>query len=183
MDPTKIFENVVRASIYGDNKLTPHPCGVYFQDVPTDPITKLAAIPYDLADHLECFKVDFLHNHVYDYFSSHDEIKELVKHDPDWKLLEMPSVIKQLFQVNNQVEVVLKVKPTSILELADCLALIRPQKKYLLDQYLADRTKIRSELYRQGEGGYSFKKGHAVAYSMVIVLQLHLIKAGIKLAS
>ena len=75
-----------------------------------------------------------------------------------------------------------QVKPTSILELADCLALIRPQKRFMLKKYLENPAKIREQLYKSESwsDGYAFKKAHAIAYAMVIVLQLHLIKGGIK---
>jgi DNA polymerase III alpha subunit len=33
-------------------------------------------------------------------------------------------------------------------------------------------------LYAKDENGYSFKKSHAFAYAMVVVLQLHLIEQG-----
>lgn len=178
----RLFPNAVKASIYKDDKLTPHPCGVYFQELAKDPITGLAAIPYDLAEQTGAFKIDFLHLHVYDYFSSRAEITELINHDPDWSLLEIPSVVNQLFQVSKHGDLLAQVKPRSILELADCLTLIRPQKRFLLKYYLQDREKTRREhLYKHedGEVGYGFKKAHAIAYAMVIVLQLHLIKGGV----
>ena len=179
-NPPKVFPGSVKASILKDKKLTPHPCGVYFQAVPTDPITKLSAVPYVEAEHLGCFKIDFLHLHVYDHFSSRDEIKELLKHDPDWDLLKIPSVVEQLFQVSKHFDLIQQIKPRSIIVLADCLALIRPQKRFILKYYLQDPIKYRHELYKhEGDAGYGFKKAHAIAYALVIVLQLHLIKGGI----
>lgn len=178
-DPTKIFPEAIRAALFKDQKITPHPCGVYFQAVPKDPITGLAAVPYDQADELGCFKVDFLHLYVYDHFSSTEEIRELIKHDPDWDLLKIPSVVKQLFQLGKQFEIVDQVKPRSVEELADVLALIRPQKRFMLKLYLTNRPAARKELYKQDGDGYAFKKAHAIAYALVVVLQLHLIKGGI----
>lgn len=118
---------------------------------------------------------------MYTHFTSHEEIRELLKHEPDWTLLRIPSVVQQLFQLGKHHELLDQVRPTSILELADCLALIRPQKRFLLKYYMADRDKTRRDhLYKHEEGdGYAFKKAHAIAYAMVIVLQLHLIKHGI----
>lgn len=163
-----------------DKKLTPHPCGVYFQAVPTDPLTGLSAVPYSEAEDLGCFKIDFLHLHVYDHFSSREEIKELLKHEPDWDLLKIPSVVEQLFQLSKHFDLLQQVKPRSVNDLADCLALIRPQKRFILNYYLQDAVRYQAELYKQdGDGGYGFKKAHAVAYALVIVLQLHLIKGGI----
>lgn len=178
LDVTKTFDNVVKASIISNGKITPHPCGVYFQNVPVDPISKLSAIPYDIGEDLGCFKLDFLHVNIYDRFSSREEIKELIKHDPDWKLLEIPSVVASLFQISKHYDLISQVKPKSVIELADCLALIRPQKRYLLKYYLECPAKYRPDLYKKeaGSDGYAFKKAHAIAYALVIVLQLHLIK-------
>lgn len=176
----KIFPSSVRASIFNREKLTSHPCGLYFQDMPTDPITGLAAIPYDQAEALGYFKIDILHVNIYDHFSSREEIKELLRYEPDWGLLSIPSVVAQLFQVSKHYDLIDQVKPSSILELADCLALIRPAKRFMLKKYLEDRKKIRPELYKLDNGdGYAFKRGHAISYAMVIILQLHLIKGGI----
>ena len=163
-----------------DKKLTPHPCGVYFQKVPTDPLTELSAVPYEEAEELGCFKIDFLHLHVYDHFTSRDEMKEFLKHEPDWDLLKIPSVVEQLFQLSKHYDLIQQIKPRSILEIGDCLALIRPQKRFMLKAYLENPEKIRRELYKQEiGGGYGFKKAHAICYALVIVLQLHLIKGGI----
>jgi hypothetical protein len=179
-DPVKVFDRVVRASLLKDKKLLPHPCGVYFQEVPTDPLTGLSAVPYAEAEHLGCFKIDFLHLHVYDHFSSREEIKELLKYPPDWDLLKIPSVVDQLFQLSKHYDLLQQVQPRSITELADCLALIRPQKRFILKYYLQDAARYRPELYKQdADGGYGFKKAHAIAYALVVVLQLHLIKGGI----
>jgi DNA polymerase III alpha subunit len=182
-DPLKVFKGAVRASMLNGSSLTPHPCGVYFQDVPKDPLSGLSAIPFKTAEELGYFKLDFLHVNVYDHFTSHDEIKELIKHDPDWNLLSIPSVVSGLFQISKHYDLISELKPRSIIELADCLALIRPQKRYLLKYYREDREKTREFLYKKeiGTEGYAFKKAHAIAYALVIVLQLHLVKAGIKL--
>jgi len=181
-DATSFFGSyVTKASLYKDEKLQPHPCGVYFQEIPKDPISKLSAIPYDVADELGYFKVDFLHLNVYNYFQSKEEIRELLKVEPDWSMLNSPSIVSKLFQVSKHYDVIKKVNPKSILEMADVLALIRPGKAYVMNLYLRDKRKGRRELYKMDErGNYSFKKAHAISYAMVIVLQLHLLSAGIE---
>ncbi len=182
-DLETVFPGAVRASQYHGEKLGPHPCGAYLQTVPTDPITGLAAAPYQLATALGCFKIDFLHIHIYDHFSTREEITELLKLEPDWNLLTIPGVVKQLFQLSKQLELLEQVQPRSINALADVLALMRPQKRYMLNAYLRDPEKIQKMLYTKEPGeaaGYAFKKSHAIAYALAIVLQLHLIKGGIK---
>lgn len=180
-DPSKIFKGSVKASRIEDELLRPHPCGFYFQDIKTDVLTSLSAIPYKEAEKLDYFKVDFLHLSIYDHFSSKEEINELLKIEPDWNLLLIPSTVKSLFQLGNHYDILSQVKPKTVLELADVLALIRPSKRFLLKYYLENPIKFRTELYKQSENdAYSFKKAHAVSYALVVCLQLHLIKAGIK---
>ena len=154
---------------------------MYFQSIPIDPITDLSAIPYKSAEEIGCFKIDFLHLNVYSHFTSRSDIVELLKIEPDWNLLTIPSVVNQLFQISKHYELITKVTPRSILSLADCLALIRPQKRFLLDKYVTDPTRWRSELYKLDGDDYAFKKSHAISYALVIILQLHLISGGINL--
>lgn len=182
-DSSKIFATSVKASVVKDDKLTPHPCGVYFQSMPIDPISKLAAIPYEQAEDLGFFKLDFLHIHTYANFVSKEEIRELIKVDPNWALLTIPSVVKQLFQISKHYELIQEIAPTSIEELADALAIIRPSKRGLINLYKTNRVAARRLLYMIDDGdAYGFKKAHAIAYALVIVLQLHLISAGIPIA-
>jgi len=177
----KLFPTAVKASLVKDNKLTAHSAGLYFQHVPTDPITNLSAIPYKNAEDLGCFKIDFLHVYVYDHFNSREEIKELLKYEPDWNLLKIPSVVAQLFQISKHFDLIEQLKPRSIIELSDCLAIIRPQKRYLKDLYIKNKEEAQKLLYtKEPGGGYGFKKGHSLGYSMIIILQLHLISGGIK---
>lgn len=181
--PTSFKSNSIfpwtRASLVKNNYLSPHPCGVYPQNIPVDPVTKLSAIPYEMAEKLGYFKVDMLHLSVYDHFSSREEILALLDIPPDWNLLLDPIHQKKLFQLSNHGDVLNQVKPKNIEELADVLALIRPGKKQLMKLYLSQREATRRTLYAKDEQGYSFKKSHAIAYALVIVLQLHLIATGV----
>ena len=49
-DPIKTIPGATRASMVRNGKLVPHQCGVYFSDIPKDPITGVAAIPYEDAE-------------------------------------------------------------------------------------------------------------------------------------
>lgn len=167
-----------RASVVRDGELTKHPVGVYPQNIPVDRATGLAAIPYEQAEELGYLKIDFLSLHVYSAFSSRAEIEELLKKEPDWTLLQLPSNHEKLFQLANHGELLLKLKPSSVLELADIMALIRPGKKQLVGLYEKDRNLARQVLWSNGDSGYTFKKSHALGYAMVLVLQLHLIEQG-----
>jgi DNA polymerase III alpha subunit len=176
--PELVFPGWVRASVVRDGKLTPHPCGVYPQAIAQDPVTGFAAIPYEEAEELGFFKIDFLHLNVYSRFDTRAEIDALVAKDPDWTLLQLPSNHPKLFQLANHGELLLKLKPSNIEELADVMALIRPGKKSLVGLYQKDRDMARRVLWAKDESGYSFKKSHALSYAYVLVLQLHLIEQG-----
>lgn len=177
-DPKSVFHDWTKASIYDEKtqSLKPHVCGCYPQKIPQDPVSKLSAIPYDLAESFGYVKLDFLHLSFYDIFSSRDEIKALLKLEPKWELLEQKEVVEKLFQLSRHFQVVSKIKPKSLNELADTLALIRPGKKDFIGLYLKDKESCRKILYVKDDSNFSFKKAHAYSYAMVIKLQLILIE-------
>lgn len=175
-DPKDIFPDVTYASMVNNGRFKKHPAGVYFQEVPTEPTQNVACVPYDKAQYFGLFKVDFLHLSLLDSFESKAQIRELMDQEPDWALLQNEEVVPDLFQLKNHFDVLNWIKPTSVQELADCVALIRPGKRFLLDQYKSNPEKTRVELYKQPLPKGCFKKAHAIAYAFNIVLQLHMIK-------
>ena len=176
-DAQTVFKNSVGASMVKNQELVKHPVGSYFQTIPVDSITNLAAIPYKEAEELGYFKVDFLHLSFLDNFESKKEIRLLLKREPNWDLLLIPSVVLQLAHLSNHYEVIALIKPRSVQEVADILALIRPSKRYLIPKYVEDREKTRVELYQspKEKNAKWFKRSHSIAYALNIVLQLHLI--------
>jgi DNA polymerase III alpha subunit len=67
-------------------------------------------------------------------------------------------------------------KPTSIIELAMVLAMIRPGKKHLVPVCKEQGFQsINNEIWTKTEDAYFFKKAHAISYASVIVVQLNLI--------
>jgi hypothetical protein len=180
-DPKKIFTSVRVASMLKGSEFVKHPCGAYFQGIAVDPITGLAAIPHKEAQDLGFFKIDFLHLSVLDDFTTKEQIRKLMKYKPDWTLLNSQEVVEKLFHIKNHFDLVNRVKPTSVQELADIMALIRPGRRQLVDQYMMNKEAVRKkQLYeRQAHDEYSFKRSHAIAYAYNVVLQLHLIKKGL----
>lgn len=174
-DPNEIFD-IVNASMEENGTLRKHPAGVYFQKVPVDVETGLSAIPYKHTEDMGFLKIDFLHLSLLDDFKNKKQIRELVNREPDWSLLESEDIVKQLFHIGNHFDVVSQVKPQSVLELSDILALIRPGKRDLLELYLDDPVSIRPELYTKRINS-DMRKSHTIPYALLIVLQLHLIKA------
>lgn len=175
----EIFKQWPRATEVRDGKLLPHNVGVHPQKMAVDPVTGLSAIPYEEAEDLGYLKVDFLHLNVYKHFKSRSEIDALLAIEPDWSMLELESVHPKIFQLSKHGDLLTALKPKSVEELADIMALIRPGKKNFTGLYKTNRESARRILYAKDETGYSFKKSHALAYAYVVWLQLHLIKQGI----
>lgn len=170
----KIFPKSIPASIVESGEIKKHLVGMYFQSIPVDDITKVAAIPYKEAEEFGFFKVDMLNLNLLENFTSKEEIKELLDIEPDWTLLEDSDVVSKLFHLSKHFDTVNLIKPTSVEELADCLALIRPNKSKLIDKYIKNKAKTRIELYEKNEAS-DLRKSHAIPYALLIVLQLHLI--------
>lgn len=180
-NPLDFFKDGIRASqVEKDGTLRKHNAGVYFQSIPKDPLTNLAAIPFKEAEKMGYFKIDFLHIYLLEYFKSKEEIRQLMEIEPDWSLLDDPKVVEKLFQLGRHYDVIQTIQPRSVEDLCDCVAIIRPGKKRFLRYYRENKEVIREELYKVHEGDkYTFKRSHALAYAFNVVLNLHLIKAGI----
>lgn len=175
----KFFKNATQASMIRDNQLVKHNVGVYFQNIPKDNITNLSAIPYKEAEQFGYLKIDLLHLSLLDSFSTKEEIKILLDKEPNWGLLQVPSVVKKLIHLNNYYELIIKVKPQTIEDISDILALIRPGKAFLVDDYLNNKEETRKILYtKPKDGSYYFKKSHSISYAFNVILNLHLIEQG-----
>lgn len=177
-----IFPEAITASMVNKkNELIKHPCGFYFQKMAVDSVTNLSAIPYEEAEILGYFKIDFLHFSPLDIIQSKQEIRELSNKEPDWTLLQDEENVKKLSHIGKHYELIEKVNPHSVNDLAAILSLIRPSKRYLIPQYINIKPEkkylLEKELYEKPKnGGIWFKKSHAIAYSLTIVIQLHLIE-------
>lgn len=178
--PEVIFSNIIKASKIEKGELKKHNVGIYFQNIPTDPLTGFSAIPYDKAVDYNYYKIDMLNVHLLKMFESKAEIKALLKRKPNWKILENRENVEKLFHLGNHFYVVDTIKPTSVLELADCIAIIRPNKIALLDKYNKNKILVRKELYTKRDKS-DMRKSHAIAYALLIVLQLNLIDLGVNI--
>lgn len=173
IDLAKLFPGVVFASRHQGTELLPHPCGTYFETMPIDPITNLAAIPYDEADKLGFTKIDFLSLSILNQFDNKDDVLRALEAPVDWSLLKRRDIVEQLFQLRNSWEFVEVVGPASTEELADLIALIRPTKRRLLSRYLANPTQTRPLLFKQDDSDVAaFRRAHAIAYAYIIIIQL-----------
>lgn len=168
----KLFDHSI-ASRTEDGSLVKHNTGVYFHDVPVDAPTNLCSVPYDQAEELGYFKIDFLNVSVYKDIKNEDHLQRLMRQEPIWDLLLDDGFTSLLFHVNGHGDILRKTKPNSIEKLAMVLAMIRPSKKYLIGK---DWDTVGREVWTKPETGeYYFKKSHAIAYAMVVVVQMNLI--------
>ncbi len=147
-----------------------HNTGVYFTDIPHNPFTNLSTIEYKEAEERGYFKLDFLNVSMYEGIENEEHLVRLLTQEPNWSLLEYEEIVDQLFHINGHFAIVSKLKPTSIEQLAAVLAMIRPGKRHLVD---SDWATIFSEVWKQTDEGYFFKKSHAIAYAHAIVVQLN----------
>jgi hypothetical protein len=148
-----------------------HATGVYLTDIPTDPIDGMASIPYAEAEALGYFKFDVLNNSIYRAVRNEAHLDALMA-DPPWEFLDAPEIASRLAHIGGHLGVVKFIRPRSVEDLAVCLALIRPGKRHLMGK---SREQIDAEIWQPGADGYSFKRSHAVAYAMSIVVQLNLL--------
>lgn len=174
-DVGKLFPTAISASEIRNGELYPHLVGYYFQNIPVDPDTGISAITYKNGLEHGFFKIDLLHLKLLDRFSSKKELEEYMHREPNWELLQDENIVAQLFHLSKSHELLKKVKPRSVLELADCLALIRPGKALLINSYIKDKEAIRKELYRK-EKPSDLRKSHAIPYAYLIIAQLNLIE-------
>jgi DNA polymerase III alpha subunit len=172
----EFFEYTTAVRKDGD-EFKKHNTGVYFTSIPRDARTNTSTIDYKEAEDRGYFKVDFLNVGIYEGVKNEEHLDKLMNQEPLWELLQDDSFTDLLFHVNGHGNLLKQMKPSSIEELAMCLALIRPAKRHLTGKTW---TEIGETIWTKPENGeYYFKKAHAVAYAQVVVVQMNLICEGI----
>jgi hypothetical protein len=162
----------IPASIEKRGVYTKHNSGVYVSKIPYDPVTNLASIEYKEAEERGYFKLDFLNNSLYEGVRDEKHLVSLMEQEPVWELFQHEEVVQNLAHVANHIDVLKILKPESIEQLAEVLAIIRPAKRYLLNE---TRERIESEVWvKPSDDSYYFKKAHAIAYAVSIVVQINL---------
>jgi len=169
----KLFDHIP-ASIIKEGIAEKHKTGVYFHSAPKDPVTGHCSLDYKKAEARGYFKIDCLNVNIYKDIKNEQELVTLMIEEPDWDILKDKSIVDRLFHINGHFEIVSKLEPRNIEQLAATLAIIRPAKRHLLHQYWTD---ILNEVWvKPNDGSYYFKKSHAVAYAHAIVVQMNLMR-------
>lgn len=168
-----LFEHI-KASRIENQELVPHNTGVYFHRVPIDAKLNICAVPYEMAEEQELFKIDFLNVSLYKDVRDEEHLIYLMSQEPLWDLLEQDDFVNLLFHVNGHSSILRRMKPKNIEQLAAVLAMIRPAKRYLIGK---DWNTVMAEVWTKPrhKHEYYFKKSHACAYAVAIVVQMNLI--------
>ncbi|AXH72833.1 MAG: bacterial DNA polymerase III alpha [Caudoviricetes sp.] len=170
----QVFEKIphIRASQIINNDLTPHQSGVYFNRLPIDDKTNVCSLDYKTIEDHGIFKIDFLSLTLYKDVKNEKHLNRLIDKEPLWEILEDEELVSELFHVKGHFDIVNKIKPKTVEELAVVIALIRPGKRHLLYK---DLPYIMEHIWDKDDTKFSFKKSHAISYAMVIVVQMNLL--------
>jgi len=142
-------------------------------EVPLNALENVCAIPYEEAEEQGLFKIDFLNVTLYSGIKNEQHLNQLMEREPLWELLEQDDFTDLLFHVNAHGKILRQMKPNTIPQLAAVLAMIRPAKRHLIGQ---PWDTVLREVWTKPEGDeYFFKKSHATAYAVAVVVQMNLI--------
>ena len=164
--------------IYGridraNDKHEKHPTGVYFQNIPRDPLTNISTLDHRIANDYGYFKIDFLNVNMYEGVRDESHLQELIDKEPPWDFFEYEEVTEQLFHLKGHSNLLTRFKPRSVEDLAMILAIMRPGKAYLQRE---EWDRIRKEVWiKDDTDAYQFKKCHAVSYAIAICVHLNLL--------
>lgn len=173
-DRDKLLEYVahIPAGMIKQGKLVKHNNGVYFQEIPTDPESGIASIPYEQAEERGWFKIDLLNLSVYEEVRDEEHLNELLAREPMWELLKEEDFVKQVLHLHDHFHTVVKhMPPSNIEQLAMVLAMRLPSKRHLVGQSWND---VEKEVWTPTTE-YYFKKAHAIAYAHAVVVHMNLL--------
>src|SRR6056300_304815 len=144
-----------------------HNTGVYVTECPHNPVDNLSTIDYKTAEERGYFKLDFLNVSIYKDVRDEAHLQQLMDREPLWELLEHSEFCSQVFHLTGNEELVKRLSPKNLEQLAATLAIIRPSKRYLANE---SWDRIDAEVWlKPDDGSYYFKKAHAVSYAVACV--------------
>ena len=150
-----------------------HNTGVYATEIPHNPIDNLATVEHKAADERGYFKLDFLNVSIYKDVRDEAHLTELMEREPLWELLEHEDFSEKVFHLNGHSSLLKVLKPSSVLELAATVAIIRPAKRHLANKTWKE---IHEQVWiKPSNNEYFFKKAHAFAYAMSVIVHMNLL--------
>jgi DNA polymerase III alpha subunit len=167
-----VFKHIT-ASRDVKGELVSHNTGVYLHKVPTYAPSNLCSVEHKQAEDMGWFKLDFLNVGIYTDVIDEAHLNTLIEREPIWDLLTEPEFSDKLFHVAGHSTLLKTMKPQSIPQLAACLAMIRPAKRHLVGQ---PWDTVMKEVWKKPEGDeYFFKKSHATAYAVGVIVHMNLL--------
>lgn len=163
------------ASIIRKDETVKHNTGVYFTDIPIDPVTGRASIDYKAAEERGYIKLDILNVGIYQQVKSEQHLQHLMQQEPAWDRLYDPEFCAQLIHIGSHYSTLIKMPEAvnTIPRLAMFLAIIRPAKRHLIGLPWAKVAETVWE--RPADDGYFFKKAHAISYSHLVAVNMNLL--------
>ena len=149
-----------------------HNTGVYVNEIPHNPVDKLSTLDYKIAEERGYFKLDFLNVSIYRDVKDEAHLQTLLERKPIWQLLEHKDFVDKVFHLSGHDSLLKQLKPSSVEQLAATLAIIRPAKRHLAKE---SWKKILKEVWTKPKEGYYFKKAHAFAYAISVVVHMNLL--------
>lgn len=167
----------IPASIIDENKnYKKHNTGIYFQNIPVNPLTKSASIDYKEAENRGYFKLDFLNVHLYTYIKNNDELIKLMYQEPNWSKLNDKTFFEKLIHINAHFHTYIKMPEPidNVQKMAMFLSIIRPAKRHLIG---LPWNKISETVWdKNNSDGYAFKRSHATSYAYLVIVNMNLLE-------
>ena len=155
-----------------------HNTGVYTTEIPHNPVDNISTIEHKTAEDRGYFKLDFLNVSIYKDVKDDTHLQKLMNTTPLWDLLEKDEFGDLLFHVNGHGDILRTMKPRTIEQLAAILAMIRPAKRHLIGKTWKE---VLGQVWiKPTTNEYYFKKAHAVAYAVGVVVHMNLICEGLQ---
>jgi|ERR1039457_4050994 hypothetical protein len=153
-----------------------HNTGIYTTAIPQNPITGFASINYKKAEDLGYFKLDILNQSVYKLVKTPTHLEQLLEKEPNWSKLRDKNFVGKLVHIGNYADMIqhLPEPINSIEKLSMFLSIIRPGKKHL--QGLPWNIIEKTVWDREDVDGYSFKRSHALSYSILVTLHMAILE-------
>lgn len=150
-----------------------HASGVYFHNAPVEILNHRCSVDFKTAEELGMFKIDILNVNIYKDIKDSAHMDRLLAIEPIWELLTEKDFCDILFHMKGHHDVCKVMRPTSIIELAAVLALIRPAKRHLIGSNW--KTVMKTAWTKPEDSAYFFKKSHSVSYALAVKLHMNLL--------
>jgi len=158
--------------VVASNGAVKHNTGVYFHDVPVNPITGRCSIDHKEAEDMGYFKIDVLNVSIYKDVRDEAHLTELLEREPVWELLQAEEFCDMLFHMRGHHEICEQMRPKDLLQLAAVLAMIRPAKRHLVGK---SWNYVMQHVWTKTDEGYAFKKSHSISYALAVKLHMNLL--------